>query len=246
MRNQKGLSSVEALPILVVIIIIGNVGCSRSEAGKSLGQAGGAAEPVAQQIQPSAGGPEKAGKTVEPVQPQAGQPEKKDETANWLTHVSPKGGFSLRYPNYWAVGPRVNGGDPDPDCTMDTFFAAGADAELVAECASEYFGQIYVSSEEGDQRRTRKISTGIYPYLHLTSQKVTVDNVEGMRETGTAMGHDDPRFDMPDLPDDTKVVVYVFYTHGRTYTAKYAQRVGEPDISRDFDLMVTKTLKFSH
>ncbi|HKX30708.1 MAG TPA: hypothetical protein VJ302_23665 [Blastocatellia bacterium] len=251
MGIRKGLNSVEALLILVIIVSIGDLGCSRSAAGNSPSLAGGAGEPVAQRLQPPAGQPEKTGETAAQVQPSAGPPEQKDETANWLTHVSPKGGFSLRYPNNWAVGPSWYGQEPPsdpnyPPCIMDTFFTAGADGELVAECASEYFGQIYVSFEEGDQVRARRISTGVYPYLHLASRKVTVDNVEGTRETGTAMGHDAPQFSMPDLPDDTKVIVYVFYTRGRTYIAKYAQRVDEPDISRDFDLMITKTLKFNN
>jgi flagellin-like protein len=51
MRTQEGLSSVEALLILVIIVIIGSVGCSRQEVGKSLGNAGGAWEPRAMQIQ---------------------------------------------------------------------------------------------------------------------------------------------------------------------------------------------------
>jgi hypothetical protein len=59
------------------------------------------------------------------------------------------------------------------------------------------------------------------------------------------MGHDDEKFAMPGLPDGTKVVIYLFYAHGRTYVVRYGQRIGEPDILRDFDLMITKTLKFS-
>jgi len=36
------------------------------------------------------------------------------------------------------------------------------------------------------------------------------------------------------------------YAHGRTYVVRYGQRIGERDILRDFDLMITKTLKFSN
>jgi hypothetical protein len=47
------------------------------------------------------------------------------------------------------------------------------------------------------------------------------------------------------LPDLTKVVIYSFYANGRTYIAQYNQRIDDPDILPDFDLMITKTLKFS-
>jgi hypothetical protein len=143
MRNQKGLSLVEALSILMVIIIIGNVGCFRQEAGKSLGNAGVASQPGAMQIQQG-----------------RGQPEKTDETADWITYISSEGRFSLRHPKYWAVGHQR-----PQSCTEHerSDFTAGADAELVADCGTEYFGQIYVSSMEGDQLGSHKLTTDKYP-----------------------------------------------------------------------------------
>jgi len=223
-RNQKGLSLVEALLILVVIIIIGNVGCSRREAGKSPGNAGGASEPGTKQIQQ-----------------QRGRPEKTDETADWRTYVSSEGRFSLRHPKYWAVGPK------QPQYCADTkySFTAGADSDLVGDCGTEYFGQIYVVSEKGNQLSQHKsIRTDSQSYQNITRQKVMVDNIEGTREAGTVrQDNNELDIDHP-LPDGTKVVIYAFYAHGRTYVAKCEQRIDEPDILRDFDLMVTKTVKF--
>ncbi len=46
-------------------------------------------------------------------------------------------------------------------------------------------------------------------------------------------------------PDGTKVVIYSFFTKGRTYTLQYVQKAGYPDVLTDFDLMVTKTFKLS-
>lgn len=242
-RNQKGLSLVEALWILVVIIIIGNVGCSRQEDGKSLGNAGGASEPGAKQIQQQRGRPEKTDETAEQIQQQKGRPEKTDETADWITYVSSKGRFALRHPKYWAVGPK------QPQyCTNTEFsFTAGADAELVEDCGAEYYGQIYVVSEEGNQLSQHKsIRTDSQSYQNITRQKVMVDNIEGTREAGTVR-QDNNELDIEHpLPDGTKVVIYAFYAHGRTYVAQRQQRIDEPDILRDFDLMVTKTLKFSN
>jgi hypothetical protein len=226
MRNQKSLSLVESLLTLVVIVIIGNVGCSRQEAGKSLSHAGNASEPVAKQIQQ-----------------QRSQPEKTDKTADWITYVGSESRFSLRHPKHWAVGAKQ-----PQRCSerVRSDFTAGANAELVCDCGTEYFGQIYVSSTEGNHLSDHDLTTSEYPYQNITRQKVKVDNFEGARVSGTAMGQMDDKFAMPGLPDGAKVVIYSFYAHGRTYVAKYEQRIDEPDILRDFDLMVTKTLKFSN
>jgi hypothetical protein len=75
-------------------------------------------------------------------------------------------------------------------------------------------------------------------------QKVMVDDIEGAREAGTVR-QDNNELDIEHpLPDRTKVVIYLFYAHGRTYVAQRQQRVDDPDVLRYFDLMVTKTLKF--
>jgi hypothetical protein len=226
MRNQKDLSLVETLLILVVIPIIGNVGCSRQTAGKSLGDADKASESRAKQIQQ-----------------QSGRPEKTDETADWITYVSPKGRFSLRHPKSWAVGPKQS-----QYCGKAEFsFTAGADADLVEDCGTEYYGQIYLVSEEGNYLNPQKsLRTASQSYRNITRQKVIVDNIEGTREAGTVrQNNNELDIDHP-LPDGTKVVNYEFYAHGRTYFAQCQQRVDNPGVLRDFDLMVTNTLKFSN
>lgn len=222
MRNQKGLSSVEALLVFVIILNMVSVGCSRREAGKSQGAASEASQIEAKLI------------------PQQNVlPEKTDETVDWRAYVGSVSRFSLRYPKYWAVG-HAN----PQNCTeaARSVFTAGANADLVADCGTEYFGQIYIYSNEGNELSNHKLATDLYPYQNITSKKVTVDNIEGTREAGTAMGQDDEKFAMPGLPDGTRVVIYSFYADGRTYVARYEQRIGDPDISRDFDVMVTKTL----
>jgi len=244
MRNRKGLSSVEALLILVIILNVGSVGCSRREAGKSLGAASEASQIETKQTPQRKGQPEKTDETAEQTSQQKDQPDKTDETADWITYVGSASRFSLRYPKYWAVG-HAN----PQNCTEAerSDFTAGANADLVADCGTEYVGQIYIYSNEGNELSSHKLTTDLYPYQNITSKKVTVDNIEGAREAGTAMGQmDDEKFGMPGLPDGTKVVIYLFYAHGRTYVAWYGQQIGEPDILRDFDLMITKTLKFSN
>jgi hypothetical protein len=242
MRTQKGLKLVKALPILMVVIIIGDVGCSRQEAGKGQGNATAASEPGATQIQQQRSRPEKIDKTAEQIQQQKGQPEKTDETAGWITFVSPKGTFSLRHPKYWTVGPN----NAENCFDFKEFFTAGADTDLVLDCGTEYPGQIYVGSEEGSQfSQHRSLKEDSQTYLNITRQKVKVDNVEGTREAGTVR-EDNNELDIEHpLPDRTKVVIYLFYTYGRAYVAQCQQRIDDPDVLRYFDLMVTKTLRFS-
>jgi hypothetical protein len=225
MRNQTGFSSAGTLLILVIVGIIGGAGCNaqkvRQEAGKNPDAAGSASEPG-------------AGQTGQ----QKSQPAEIDETADWTPYISAEGKFSLRHPKIWAR-------PTEPELCTPGLFMAGADAKSVGQCASDNFGQIYVSSTEGRRLNEHKLTTSNYPYQNITSRKATVDNIEGWLETGTAMGQTDEKFEMPGLPDGAKVVVYSFYAHGRTYAAQYTQRIGDPDVLRDFDLMVTKTLKFS-
>jgi hypothetical protein len=226
MRNQKDFSLAETLLILVVAGIIGGAGCGmymdRKEAGKRTDNAGSSPESSAEQT----------GR-------QKGQPAEPDETDGWAPYVSAEGKFSLRYPKNW-VRPT------NPEYCTPGLFMAGANAESVGECASDSFGQIYVSSTEGNHISAHKLATNAYPYQNITSQQAQADNIKGTRETGTAKGQMSEQFAMPGLPDGAKVVVYSFYAHGRTYIAQYTQRSGDPNVLRDFDLMVTKTLKFSN
>ena len=225
MRNQTGFSSVWTLLTLAVVGIIGAAGwyvySARQKADKGLDNASNSSE---------------SGK--EQTEQQKSKPAEIDETAGWTPYISAEGKFSLRHPKNWAR-------PTEPELCTPGLFMAGANAESVGQCASDNFGQIYVSSTEGNHINEHKLATGNYPYQNITSRKALVDNIEGWRETGTAMGQTDAKFEMPGLPDGAKVVVYSFYTHGRTYVAQYTQRIGDPDVLRDFDLMATKTLKFN-
>lgn len=223
MRNPKSLSLVEALSIFIFIFSVGSLACSQQAVGKSQDNAAATSEPRATQIQ------------------QRSLPEKKDETADWPSYVNAHGKFSLRHPKNWAVGPK----NPRACTPPINFFAAGAEPDLVLECATEFEGQVFIYSKEGNQLSEYRLEDSYYPHRNLASRKVTVDDVEGTRQSGTAMGQFDDRFAMPGLPDLTKVVIYSFYANGRTYIAQYNQRIDDPDILPDFDLMITKTLKFS-
>jgi hypothetical protein len=229
MKNQKGFSSDAIILILVIVQIISSSCWHVSEVRQAVEKKPDNVITVSESRAEQAGN-------------QKAQSSETDETSGWKSYVSAEGKFSLRYPKKWAVGSRFHDelGEVCPE-----IFLAAPDAELLGQCATEYFGlgQISVTSIEGDHIRDRRL-TASYPYLNIARRKVMVNNTEGLRESGTAKDHDDEKFILQGLPDGAKVVIYSFYAHGRTYVAQYIQRSGNPNVLREFDLMITKTLKF--
>src|SRR5688572_858076 len=177
MRNQTRFSLVGILMIPIVFGIISGAGCRMRDARNGADK-----------------GADAASRTSEPGAEQAGQPKarpaEKDETADWTPYVSVEGSFALRHPKNW-VRPT------EPEQCTPGLFMAGGDAKSVGECASENFGQIYMSSAEGNRLNDHKLATSHYPYQNITSGKVVVDNIEGVRETGVAMGQTNEKFEMP-------------------------------------------------
>ncbi len=165
-----------------------------------------------------------------------------DITSDWTLVSSDKGKFSLRYPKTW-VQP-VN----QDACTASLFDRAvylGPDAGSVLKCGTEYFGQVSVLSVDGDKRGDYDLGSG---YKDVTNKEVTVNGVVGHRIAGVAVAAAPDAVFAP--ATGTIEVHYVFYTPtGVTYVAKYTQapKGNSPstDVLNDFDLMVTKTLKFS-
>jgi len=164
-----------------------------------------------------------------------------DITADWTPFSSQEGKFSLRYPRAW-----VQPSNRDL-CSPELFKRAiylGPDAESVLKCASEYFGQMSVSSVEGDKRAEYNMDAG---YKEVTKKEVVVSGVTGHRISGvTAAASPGGAFSPI---EGTIEVRYVFFTNGNTYVARYTQapkgHSPSTNVMSDFDLMVTKTLKFS-
>lgn len=166
-------------------------------------------------------------------------PQPVDPTASWTTYSSQTGKFSLRYPSSWQQPTNKE------MCTPGLFDRAlylGPDAQSVLKCATSYFGQIYVSSIEGDKQSSYSLGSG---YTDVSTQDVIVSGIAGSRISATTSGLSGEG----GYKDGTKVVEYLFYTNGNTYVAHYIQAPAGSTPSRnvlsDFDLMVTKTLRFS-
>jgi hypothetical protein len=155
-----------------------------------------------------------------------------DPTAAWLHYSDSSDQFSLRYQPIWL----------QRTCTVDghvNLYLAPVPAALGA-CNSGYGGQMYVLGSTGDERSTYQLGTG---YVDLVTQSVTVGGVTGQRQSATVGSSAEVG-----PPSGTKIVQYVFYTHGRTYVCYYGQAPSgatSTSVVSDFDLMVMNTLAFT-
>jgi hypothetical protein len=165
-----------------------------------------------------------------------------DITKDWTPYSSEKGKFSLRYPKTWVQPLNRDLCSPE---LFDRAVYLGPDAGSVLKCASEYFGQMSVSSVDGDKRAEYALGTG---YKDITDKEVIINGVAGHRIAGVAKAATPDAGFAP--AEGTIEVRYVFYAPaGVTYVAKYTQapKGSSPstDVLNDFDLMITKTLRFA-
>ena len=160
----------------------------------------------------------------------------KDATADWVVFSNKDGQFSGKHPKTWVEA-------TNPEMCNPGLLLIGADSKSVGICASESFGQMSVSSVEGDSSKEAELKDG---YTKIVKTNVTVNSFKGVKMTAEASGQQqESEIGLVGLADGTKVTKYIFYTNGRTYTATYIGASSYPDVLSDFDLMVTKTLKFS-
>jgi len=154
-----------------------------------------------------------------------------DATAGWARYSDVTDQFSLRYPPAWLQRTCV------VDVHTSLFLAPSSPA--LGVCNSGFGGQMYVGAATGDQRTVFAL-TG---YPDLVNTTVTVNGVTGMRQSATVSAATDMG---PAV--GTRLVKYLFFTHGRTYQCNYTQGPSGPtstNLVADFDLMVTGTLAFT-
>lgn len=220
-KNEAGFSVIEAILILIIAALLGGVGWYTYQARNSAnkGQQDSSSEQSA--------GEKKSNKsdTSKLIA---------DPTEKWIAYSSTKGQYNFKYPSTWVIASNL-------DLCNEGLVLLGANANSVGKCATESFGQVGVSSNEGDTRADYELANG---YINIVKQAVTVNNVVGSRQSGAASGQQGGE-GIGGLADGTKVVKYIFFTNGRTYTATYIQNATYPDALSDFDLLVTKTLKFT-
>ena len=159
------------------------------------------------------------------------KPAKTDPTDDWVTYSNTPGDFSFKHPKSWVFAEH-------PEWCTETLVLFASNASAVGKCATESFGQMVVMSTEGDVRAESGLGEGFESVVQIT---VNANDVEGTKQTGTSTSSDG----VGALPVGSVVTQYVFFTNGRTYTARYVQAPGYPNVLSDFNTLVTKTLKFS-
>jgi hypothetical protein len=155
-----------------------------------------------------------------------------NQLQNKKTYKSAQGKFSVQYPSSWSAVSKGCG---------SSVILLGGNSDAVGKCGTENIGQMSISSNYGDNTGIERLKNG---YSLVNYQETKVQGITGFQETGVAGGQTSTQFGGGALPDGTKVVKYVFFTQKRTYVAIYIQRMGYPDVLRDFNLMVTKNLQF--
>jgi|SRR5579871_4794062 len=221
-KNEKGFT-VESLLILVIVLMLAGTGLYVYRAHNNANNTYTSADAI-------------NNSTVDV---------KKDPTADWVAHADKTGQFTLKYPKSWSTV-------TDQSSCGDGVLLLGADSKSVGACGSSYLGQISIFSMPGDYQKDNELTTattgsGNLGFKNITTVTVTVDKVKGEKQTGTSTGAniEGP----PTLPDGTNVTKYIFYANKRTYILTYASGdysgKAYVDVLSDFDLMVTKTLKFS-
>lgn len=148
-----------------------------------------------------------------------------NSTANWTPYTNTTGKYSLKYPKGWA----------STNCEGTTEVILAANKGTLGTCTDP--GQIVAISAGGDQRSSFNLDKS---YSDVVKRSVTVDNVSGQKVTGVVKDAA-----AASLPVGTKVTEYFFFANDKTYVVAYAQRSNAPNVQRDFDKMVTKTLKFN-
>lgn len=156
---------------------------------------------------------------------------KSDPTAGWTSYSNKEGKYSLKYPSNW-----VKASNPEA-CTEGTFLL-GPTESSVGKCATDGGGQMMFYSfsvESGPMGLTDEY------YDDIKTESVTVNGVKGERQSGTYT------YEGEGIGPEkgTKAIEYIFKTNGLIYKAVYSQQPSFPDVQKEFDLIVTKTLKFS-
>lgn len=172
--------------------------------------------------------PSKSSSSVTTTTPQ--QQVTSDPTADWKDYVSPSGKFKLKYPTDWKTA-------PNPDQCSGNLLLLGPNQESAGKCATDGNSQISVNSFTSE---TGFIGLSDQYYSNIELKDVTVDGIQGRRESGTYTG--DGALVGPQK--GSKEVLYIFKKNGLTYRAAYVQQPGNQNVLNDFDLMITKTLRF--
>ncbi len=221
-KEQSGFGILYVVLVIVLIGLIGGTGWHIWKTNQENNQ-------VLKNTESSSGSSVSLSSNDE--QQDTGAANEPDPTEGWTTHSSAEGQYSLRYPAAWL---RAQAEYCLPELTM----IAPNEAAL-GKCASEYGGQVFISSSDGDTSAEAMYVEG-QGWENIKQEAVTVAGVAGTKSTATATDQEGVGV----VPSGTKATMYLFYTNNRTYRLSYVQRPTFQDVSKEFELIVTKTLQF--
>lgn len=213
--NQKGFGVVQALLLLTLVTVIGGTGYFVYKTNSNT-------KTIL----------DGTSKVVDSTAKDATNTVLVDLTKDWVAYTNTAAKFSLKYPSTWVLPAKTE------ICSADLFMVGG-DAKSVGTCASENIGQMYVTSSLKSVSSDSELKDT--NYTDLKTEVVTANGVTGKRQSGTYKLTNDIGFG-PEAGD--KRVQYLFVSGGREYIAGYNIKASYPDVLKDFDLMITKTLTF--
>lgn len=219
-NNEQGFSALEIILIVVIVAMVGGVSWfvwnSKNKTNATYNNSTNATTSV----KPAKGTATKTSPT--PLDP----------TSSWTPYGDTSNKLSLRYPTTWVKATH-------PELCSAGILLLGPTAQSVGACGSGNVGEVEIVAQEGDQRTTNGgFSTP--DYSDIQSSTVNVDSVGGKKYSATLV---QPSLGA-DMAPGTKMVAYEFYSNGKTYDFSYRQAPTYPDALSDFDLLVTKTVKF--
>ena len=157
-----------------------------------------------------------------------------DLTSGWVSYVSQLGKFSLGYPKAWVTA-------PNPEQCSNTIqagiFMLAPTPASVGTCGSEGGGEVAVT-----WRSDRQLCGDLNSDTWTQASKETV-NVSGVSATKITAIAKAPGPGLGAEPEGTKNIQYCLVAHNITYIADYNQQPSYPDVSSDFNTMVTKTFR---
>lgn len=224
-NNQKGFSAVEALIIIVIVGLLSFGGWYVWQNQRNSAASNTTNQPSKDLV----------------VNNKELDRQKNNLMAGWLDYSSSQeAGFSLRYPQTWVKA------EGQEACTTTNTMGFGADAGSRGICSAGARSQIFILSAAGDSRSDRELSSK--KFSNIETQEVTINGTLGKRQNGNYIRtQDDDEYGPaePRTENGSKRVIYLFYANKRTYFIEYTQGTSSKDILEEFDLMVTKTFKFS-
>jgi len=216
--NQKGLSAVEGLLLVVIAAIIGftgwYVGHTQSSTNKTL----------------------TSDNSTTPSFKKKAKSNNTDITADWTAYTSTLGKFSLKHPKAW-----VTAAHPElcSNSTKTGIYMLAPNTASVGACATEGSGEMSVTWQT-DKTSCEDLDSSTWK--QESKETVTVSGVSATKITATANA---PGEGLGLPPEGTKTVQYCLVSNGVMYTADYQQQPNYPDVLNDFNTMVTKTFKLN-